>query len=89
MSQALGEGYLVAILVAFIPLVLAVSRWVAGKWRNPLRILQEENGLLKKEALERTEKLTDVRIENMKLGAKIEYCEGELENWRAGRWRSP
>ena len=82
----LGEGWLVAFIVAAVPAALAIAKAVANRWREPKEALEETVRVLEREAKERTEKLTQATIEKMLLEARLESCEGELENWRSGRW---
>lgn len=84
----LSEGWLILLVIAFIPTLIGVAKSVAAKWRLPLAELEQENQLLKKEAVERTEVLTDFKVRRMFLEARLEYCEAELKNWRSGKWRS-
>jgi hypothetical protein len=81
-----SDGWLIALAVAILPIIYAVAKGVAGKWRKPLQDLEDANALLKKEAVERTDVLTEAKIRIMFLESRIEYCEAELENWRRGRW---
>lgn len=89
MPAALGEGWLVAVVVALIPIVFAITRSVANHWRVPLEEYKAENSLLKKEAVKRTEELTDEKISRKVLEARLESCQVELEHWRSGKWQAP
>lgn len=87
--DAIGDGWLVAVLAVFVPVVFSASRAVAGRWRASIDELEDELGVLKQEAVVRTETCTKETLRRMFLEAKVEYCEAELESWRAGKWRSP
>lgn len=89
MPNAIGDGWLVAVAVALIPILFATSRSVANHWRVPLEAYKAENGVLKKEAVQRTEELTDEKISRKVLEARLESCQAELEHWRSGKWQAP
>jgi hypothetical protein len=88
MPSPVAEGWLIVLFVALLPILYGVAKSVANVWRKPLIELQEANKILKQEAIERTDALTEEKIRRMFLEAKVEYCEAELENWRAGKWHS-
>lgn len=86
MPEPLAEGWLIILVVAFIPTIIAVAKGVASRWKQPLTELERDNTLLKKEAVERTDALTEAKVRRMFLEARLEYCESELDNWRSGKW---
>ncbi len=99
MSEALGTGWLVALIVAFGPTLLGAlvffGRYVARKWSAPLEAERRENAALaarveelSEENAAKTNALTRAEVREMFYEQRIRECEKELENWRAGRYRS-
>lgn len=89
MPDAIADGWLVAIVIALFPVIFAIVKSVANHWRVPLEEYRAENNVLKKEAVTRTEELTDEKITRKVLEARLESCQVELEYWRSGKWQAP
>lgn len=89
MPDAIGDGWLVAIGIALFPIVFAIAKGVANHWRRPLEEYKAENSVLKREAVQRTEELTDEKISRKVLEVRLESCQAELDHWRSGKWQAP
>lgn len=89
MPSMVADGWLVAIIIALIPVSGWIAKGVANKWRLPLEIEQKLRAKAEASLVERTEDLTEAKIRIMFLESKLEYCEGEIDNWRSGKWTSP
>lgn len=85
MPDPISEGWVVALAVAFLPILYTVAKSVANVWRKPYLERDDENKLLKTEAVNRTNALTEAKIRIMFLETRLEYCESELESWRNGK----
>lgn len=90
MSDALGSGWLVALILgvpAFATAVLVpFGKWLAARWREPLAEEVRARNALQERLDEMLERLSDERVRRIYLEAKVESCERELENWRSGKW---
>ena len=92
MGDALGSGWLVALLLGIPAFVTAVvvplSKWIAARWREPLQEEVRARTELQIRLNEALEKLADERLQRIFMEARHEACESELDNWKTGRWKS-
>lgn len=90
MADALGEGWLIPLILAVVTLstslVLPLAKWIASRWREPLQKEVAARTDLQVRLDKANEQLADERLRRMFLEAQVDAKESELENWKTGRW---
>lgn len=87
--NALGEGWLlpaISTAVAVAAFVYTVARGVAARWRDPLTKEVSAHAETQQKLDAEKQTATEERVKRMFLEARLESCNRELDNWRAGRW---
>lgn len=94
MSNALGEGWLIPLIVGFMAafpvfattVLVPAIRWATERWgRGPVSRLQVDKRDLTAGLENKSKELIEVLKENALLQIQLDRCIGEVRQWRGGR----